>query len=492
MREAPIHVGHHASLRSLASLPPALSLCSAAPASAAVNEPSANSSLLSALAMRSPLLALLCCLLCFLLPAASAAADSLQSVLVGDLPLREGPAASAPVVPPFDVDAGLSVSERVALLRSIASVPLKGWNSYDAYGGSVNESVVRFHIDYIAEHLLPFGYRVVCIDAGWYGLEGGLTMMDQWGRVQVDPVRYPSSVGMQGFKQLSAYAHSRGLLLGIHTMRGAHRQAIELKLPVQGTNYTIDQVHDPDGVCPWWADWFALNMSHPAAQAVYDAEYRLYAEWGLGQSSLPPHPPHRRHRPLCLALSAPPDAAATDAASLRADGAAGCAVSDFIKVPVGGRRPEAAALPGIGHPPTSHRASLVPRYSAAVLLRWTAPSLRTPSCWTCWPPPPPWSAAGGRCCCRYHQARAPPPSRSRWCSTASTCTGSRTTCGTSGVTCRTTSCPPFWRYTHTSANLQAGWDCRPTLTWTWFDTAQQRGAAQCTAALPHRLPDSHR
>jgi len=231
------------------------------------------------------LVSLLHLLLCCCVVTASPPSSLLSSVLDGRAEVMLGGEDVPPVSVSMDVDVdvGLSPSARSALLRSIAAVPLKGWNSYDAYGGSANESIVRFHIDYIAQHLLPFGYRVVCIDAGWYGINNGFTMMDQWGRPQVDPVRYPSAVGEQGFKQLSAYAHSKGLLLGIHTMRGAHKQAIDLKLPVYGTTYTVDEVYDPNGVCPWWNEWYALNMSHPAAQAVYDAEYQLYAQWGIGR-----------------------------------------------------------------------------------------------------------------------------------------------------------------------------------------------------------------
>ena len=33
----------------------------------------------------------------------------------------------------IDVDAGLSKAERFERLKQIASVPLKGWNSYDAF-----------------------------------------------------------------------------------------------------------------------------------------------------------------------------------------------------------------------------------------------------------------------------------------------------------------------------------------------------------------------
>ena len=174
--------------------------------------------------------------------------------------------------------------------------------------GSANESVVLGHIDFIAANLASFGYRVVCMDAGWFiSSSSSLTYLDQVGRPQVDPVRYPSAVGQQGFRRLAAYAHSKGLLLGIHTMRGAHVQAVQLKLPVLGTEYTIDQVVDPEGACPWWPDFLSLNMSHPAAQPFYDSLYSQASTAAAPRTTTAPHAAAAAaHSPalLCSALPA--------------------------------------------------------------------------------------------------------------------------------------------------------------------------------------------
>ena len=115
----------------------------------------------------------------------------------------------------------LSREERSAHLRQVASVPLKGWNSYDAFGGSVNETLIRRHIDIIARDFLPLGYSVVAVDAGWYSSNGSM-LLDDYGRPQVDPLRYPSAANQQGFKAVADYAHSKGLLFGIHTMVSQH------------------------------------------------------------------------------------------------------------------------------------------------------------------------------------------------------------------------------------------------------------------------------
>jgi alpha-galactosidase len=119
-------------------------------------------------------------------------------------------------------------------------------------------------------------------------LNGTTIYCDENGRLQPDPNRFPSSLGDKGFTALAAYAHSKGLLFGIHTMRGISQAAITQKLKVLGTNFTADEVYDPHGACPWAPGsdpqqrFYSLNMSHPGGQAFYNSLYQQYATWGVG------------------------------------------------------------------------------------------------------------------------------------------------------------------------------------------------------------------
>ena len=64
-----------------------------------------------------------------------------------------------------------------------------------------------------------------------------------------------------------------------------------LKTKVKGTNFTIDQlVWDPDNcpaaeehwcACTWASQYVGIDARHPAAQAYYNSEIDLYADWGL-------------------------------------------------------------------------------------------------------------------------------------------------------------------------------------------------------------------
>ena len=120
--------------------------------------------------------------------------------------------------PDFDVDAGWSASERWQRLRSAASAPLKGWNSYDGWDWSVTERDIIANIDYVAANLSSSGYTIVTIDYYWYlDLDAETMYLDEYGRLQPDTNRFPASSDGAGFKKLAAYAHSKGLLFGIHT-----------------------------------------------------------------------------------------------------------------------------------------------------------------------------------------------------------------------------------------------------------------------------------
>src|SRR5215469_5911532 len=113
----------------------------------------------------------------------------------------------------------------------LALTPPLGWNSYDSFGGAVNESQFRNNVRYVADHLARYGWKYVVVDYYWYFAESGVehgtsnedkipTAMDEYGRLLPDPQRFPSAAGGSGFKPLADYAHSLGLKFGIHIMRG--------------------------------------------------------------------------------------------------------------------------------------------------------------------------------------------------------------------------------------------------------------------------------
>jgi hypothetical protein len=172
-----------------------------------------------------------------------------------------------------------------------APAPPMGWNSWDCFGLEVNEEQVKATADFMAEHLLPFGWQYVVIDMGWYYTPavktniGGMTSppmnIDPYGRLIPDVTKFPSATDTLGFKPLADYIHSKGLKFGIHIMRGIPWKAASENTPVIGTDAHAKDVADYGNICAWSKAMVGLKMDMPASQAYYNSIFKLYADWGI-------------------------------------------------------------------------------------------------------------------------------------------------------------------------------------------------------------------
>jgi len=106
-----------------------------------------------------------------------------------------------------------------------APSPPMGWNSWNYFGKEdINEKITREVIDAIAASgMKNAGYEYVIVDGGWRD-----TVLGPNGELLVDKVKFPS-----GMKALAAYAHSKGLKFGLHTVPGTHDCGCD---PVGGWN----------------------------------------------------------------------------------------------------------------------------------------------------------------------------------------------------------------------------------------------------------------
>ena len=175
---------------------------------------------------------------------------------------------------------------------SLALTPPMGWNSYDSYGGAVNEEEMKANAKYLADHLARYGWNYVVVDYYWYfahpeaaenssGQDKIETSMDDYGRLLPAPNRFPSSAGGRGFKPLADYVHSLGLKFGIHIMRGIPRQAVERNLPVLGTEARARDIADTRNICEWSTAMYGVDTTKPAGQAYYNSIAALYASWDV-------------------------------------------------------------------------------------------------------------------------------------------------------------------------------------------------------------------
>jgi hypothetical protein len=166
-----------------------------------------------------------------------------------------------------------------------------GWNSWNCLYVEVNEAQVMEIADYMAEHLLEYGYEYLVIDLGWY-LSPEMTIerwqqkepsqtIDSWGRLLPDTLKFPSAAGGKGFKPLAEYLNSKGLKLGIHIMRGIPWNAVSANTPIQGSNTTAGDVADPEDLCEWSGIMQGIHVQKPGGREYYQSIIDLYASWGV-------------------------------------------------------------------------------------------------------------------------------------------------------------------------------------------------------------------
>ncbi len=177
--------------------------------------------------------------------------------------------------------------------NSFVKTPPMGWNSYDYYDTTVNESEVRANAEYMSEHLKAHGYEYVVIDIQWSDPIAGTDReayqyinfshfaMDEYSRQLPAENRFPSSKGGAGFKPLADYIHSLGLKFGIHIMRGIPRYAAHNHMKIKGTKVTADKIANPYSISKWNPDMYGVDHNKEGAQEYYNSLFELYAQWGV-------------------------------------------------------------------------------------------------------------------------------------------------------------------------------------------------------------------
>ena len=172
---------------------------------------------------------------------------------------------------------------------SWAPTPPMGWNSWDGFATTVNESQTRAQADFMAANLQRHGWEYIVVDIQWYepnatGFDyrkNAKLEMDRYGRLVPATNKFPSATDGRGFKPLADYVHSLGLKFGVHLMRGIPRQAVTAKTPVKGTSYTAADIADTNSLCLWNGDMYGVDMTNPGAQEYYNSILEQFAAWGL-------------------------------------------------------------------------------------------------------------------------------------------------------------------------------------------------------------------
>ena len=190
--------------------------------------------------------------------------------------------------------------------HDFAPRPPLGWNSWDSFGPTIDETQARANAAVMAEKLRPHGYDIFTIDIQWYEpgaasftyRAGAELAMDGWGRLLPASNRFPSAAGGRGFRPLADVVHRLGLKFGVHLLRGVPRLAADRDLPILGTRWRCGGIADRVNVCQWNADMYGVDMTRPGAQAYYDGVFALFASWGVDFVKVDDiSRPYRRNRP---------------------------------------------------------------------------------------------------------------------------------------------------------------------------------------------------
>lgn len=185
-----------------------------------------------------------------------------------------------------------------------APTPPMGWNSWDAYGLTIDEAKFRANAKVLHDKLLPFGWRYAVIDEGWYMRNPQdratpdklIYQIDPNGRYVPVPDRFPSArpgslvttvqgqsvvdMGNRGFADLANWLHQQGLLFGIHIVRGIPRESVRRNLPIADSRFHTRDAADTSDACPWDPTNWGVK-DNAAGQAWYDALIKQYVAWGV-------------------------------------------------------------------------------------------------------------------------------------------------------------------------------------------------------------------
>ena len=142
----------------------------------------------------------------------------------------------------------------------LAATPPMGWNSWNTFGGNIDEDLIVETADsLVASGLRDAGYRYLVVDDVWMAPER------KNGRLTHDPERFPS-----GIAALSAAVHDRGLLFGIYSCAGTHTCE---GLPASFGYETVDA----QTFAEWEVDYLKYDFCFTAAGSD---PIQLYARMG--------------------------------------------------------------------------------------------------------------------------------------------------------------------------------------------------------------------
>ena len=107
-----------------------------------------------------------------------------------------------------------------------------------------------------------------------------LLSMDAWGRVTPAIDRFPRPTSARASSP-GRYRCTGGDEVWHPHHAGVPRQAVYMKTPILGTEYTAADIANIEDVCAWEDHFYGIDMDKPGAQQYLDSLLALYAQWEI-------------------------------------------------------------------------------------------------------------------------------------------------------------------------------------------------------------------
>ena len=153
------------------------------------------------------------------------------------------------------------------------------WSSWTSYYEDVTETDMTLNADWIATHLLPYGFEYVELDDGYDRTPEGHSWIENW-----DQKKFP-----HGPQWLTSYIRSKGLKAGIWLVPNSY---------AAGRRTHPDwYLYDKKGSVLRDYDTPALDSTNPEALEVVQRVFRTFDDWGFdyykldGEHALPKYAP---------------------------------------------------------------------------------------------------------------------------------------------------------------------------------------------------------
>jgi alpha-galactosidase len=155
------------------------------------------------------------------------------------------------------VTGGTTGSAGTTSTAAPAATPPMGWNSWNKFGGSITDTLVRGIADaMVSSGMQAAGYQFINIDDMWQAAS-----RDASGNIVPDSSKFPN-----GMKALADYVHGKGLKLGLYSDRGTKTCA------GRPGSYSYE-TKDAQTYASWGADYLKYDNCSPAAGSNMQTDY---------------------------------------------------------------------------------------------------------------------------------------------------------------------------------------------------------------------------